>query len=274
MSDHPFDSPMKNPDQLPVEPKKIGNLRLIRNRIIAGLFVLLPIFVTYIVIKWLYDTIGTVMINPVRDLLLQIWGLDENNVFISSAAFLVAFGMIVGVLFICGMFFRSRLHRFVDWVLYKVPGVNSIYKAVSNVVEAISQTQEQDENKFKRVVLIKFPHPGCKVPAFVTSECRDISTGKNILCIYVPTTPIPTSGYMLLIPEEEVTPVNWDLQETLQAIVSGGITVPRTVDYFAKGDENPGLETSQSNGSPTVPSEQKAIPKESDSTSEGRVAEA
>ena len=70
-----------------------------------------------------------------------------------------------------------------------------------------------------------------KVPAFVTSECRDLNNGRTILCVYVPTTPVPTSGYMILVPEEEVVAVNWDLEETLQAIVSGGITVPPDVIY-------------------------------------------
>ena len=56
--------------------------------------------------------------------------------------------------------------------------------------------------------------------------------GKTILCVYVPTTPIPTSGYMLMLPEDDVTELSWSLDETLQAIVSGGITVPEKVDYF------------------------------------------
>jgi uncharacterized membrane protein len=72
-----------------------------------------------------------------------------------------------------------------------------------------------------------------KAPAFVTSECLEETTGKVILCVYVPTTPVPTSGYMLMIPEEDVVTLNWDLEETLQAIVSGGITVPPRVTYHA-----------------------------------------
>jgi uncharacterized membrane protein len=80
-------------------------------------------------------------------------------------------------------------------------------------------------------VLIEFPHPGMKAPAFVTSECKEETTGKVILCVYVPTTPVPTSGYMLMIPEEDVVELNWDLEETLQAIVSGGIKVPANVTY-------------------------------------------
>jgi uncharacterized membrane protein len=70
-----------------------------------------------------------------------------------------------------------------------------------------------------------------RVPAFVTSSCRDAKTQRTILCVYVPTTPIPTSGYMLLVPEEEVTDLDWELDETIQAVVSFGLTAPPIVRY-------------------------------------------
>ena len=222
-----------------IKPKKPTALRIIRNRLIAGLFVVLPFVVTWIVVKWLYDSIVSWIIGPVANWLLRIYypeviaeGQDPNSWVISFLAFLAAFGLVLGVLFIAGMFFRSRTHRLVDWFFSTVPGVNTIYNAVRNVFEAISRTQSA-EQQFKRVVLVQFPHPGMKVPAFVTSECTDLNTKRKILCVYVPTTPVPTSGYMLLVPEEEVVAVNWDLQETLQAIVSGGITVPDEVIYDA-----------------------------------------
>jgi uncharacterized membrane protein len=113
----------------------------------------------------------------------------------------------------------------------KVPFVTTIYKAVRNVFVALRQ-DPSDTARFKRVVLVKFPHPGMRVPGFVTSSCKDEATGKIILCVYVPTTPIPTSGYMLLVPEDEITDLPWDLNETLQAIISGGISVPPKVNYY------------------------------------------
>lgn len=220
--------------------------RIIRNRIIAGLVVVLPLFITWIVIKWLYDTLVTLLIGPIRDMLIRIWypvpeegdavvpldgmGNEVNDWLISGAASVAAFVLVLGLLFIAGMFFQSRIHRFVDWFLSSVPGVKTIYTAVKNVVDAF-QTSAQGTEQFKRVVLVKFPHSGMKAPAFVTSEIRDSNNDRTILCIYVPTTPIPTSGYMLLVPEEEVVPLDWDLQETLQAIVSGGISVPDQVRY-------------------------------------------
>jgi uncharacterized membrane protein len=130
---------------------------------------------------------------------------------------------------IAGVFAKSRLLSATEWVLEKVPGVNMIYRVVSNVFEGISKSQ--DIKEFKRVVLIEFPHPGIRAPAFVTSECTDSNTGKTILCVYVPTTPVPTSGYMLLIPEEKVWALDWNLEETLQAVVSGGMTVPKKISW-------------------------------------------
>ena len=210
-------------------------LRLFRNRFIAGLFVVLPIFITYALLKWLYDLFYSAALEPIMYQLRRLWGLEDPAAdpswYITLLLSSVALLLVITVIYIAGMFFRSRLHHFVNWVLLNVPGVKTVYSAVSKVFDAISNSQ-QDENKFKRVVLVPFPHQGMKAPAFVTSECTDVTTGRTILCVYVPTTPVPTSGYMLLIPQEEVVDLNWDLEETLQAIVSGGITVPKKVSYL------------------------------------------
>ena len=211
---------------------KPGLFRLLRNRVIAGLFVVLPLYITYAVIKWLYVTLYSVALSPISYFLRQAWrpGEERPSWLLETLSALAALALVLGILFVAGMFFRSRLHRTVDWVLLNVPGVNTVYSAVSKVFNAISTSQDEQE-KFKRVVLVQFPHPGMKAPAFVTNECRDEQTGKTVLCVYVPTTPVPTSGYMLLVLEDDVVELNWDLEETLQAIVSGGITVPATVTF-------------------------------------------
>lgn len=223
------------------------NIRHIRNRVIAGVFVVLPIFITYAVIRWLYDTLYVYALGPIGQVLQGTFfqseevkmatetvsgAIDVDNgviggVFLSSLSLISLFL----ILYVAGMFAQSRLHRFFNWILLNVPGVKTIYAAVSNVFDAVSGSQGVRD--FKRVVLIEFPHPGIKAPAFVTSECTDLGSGENILCVYVPTTPIPTSGYMLMVREKDVVPLNWDIEETLQGIVSGGITVPKNVTYNA-----------------------------------------
>lgn len=226
---------------------------VLRNRVIAGFVVALPVIITFIIVKWLYDFLAKDVIVYTAEKLQQIWmsntlpetGSEQVDQLIQAPWFVeyvlapvTAIVLIIGLLFMLGMIFRSRWHRFFNWFMSNVPGVGVIYKSVSNVVDSI-RTSKTDTANFQRVVLVKFPHPGIKVPAFVTSSTIDSNTGKEILCIYVPTTPLPTSGYMLMVPAEEVTEISWDLQETLQAIVSGGITVPESVEYtIGVVDEN------------------------------------
>ncbi len=198
---------------------------------IAGLFVLLPIYITYAVVKWLYVILYDYAIGPIASFIREYTFKDAAipGYILHGVSVILAMFVVLSILMIAGVFAKSRLLSATEWVLEKVPGVNMIYRVVSNVFEGISKSQ--DTREFKRVVLIEFPHPGIRAPAFVTSECTDSNTGKMILCVYVPTTPVPTSGYMLLIPEEKVWALDWNLEETLQAVVSGGMTVPKKISW-------------------------------------------
>lgn len=210
---------------------KTSEWRRLRNRLITGLFVLLPIYITYVIVKWLYETLYYYAIGPIAGFIRDFTFKDAAipGYFLYGLSVVLAMFVVLSILMIAGVFAKSRLLSVAEWFLHKVPGVSTIYRVVSNVVEAISKSAETPD--FKRVVLIEFPHPGLKAPAFVTSECTETTTGKTILCVYVPTTPVPTSGYMLLVPEESVVPLDWGLEETLQAVVSGGITVPKKVTW-------------------------------------------
>ena len=220
------------------EGRFAGEVRVLRNRVLTGLLVVLPFFITYAVVQWLYLVLYNYALRPIAAVLnaaiLKEYSLGDENLPLSATVVtsILAFFVVLAILYVAGIFARTRLHRLVDWVMMTVPGVSTIYRVVSKVFNAISASQSSPE--FKRVVLIEFPHPGIKVPGFVTSECQDTNSGQTILCVYVPTTPVPTSGYMLMVPESEVVPLTWNLEETLQAIVSGGITVPKQVTYFKK----------------------------------------
>jgi len=205
----------------------------IRNRIIEGLLLVLPFAITYWVIAWLYQTFRGLILDAVIAKVVEVVfgvGVEPPEFFVNFVAPAIAILVVLFGLYVLGMFLHSRIHRLFDWVVLHVPGVTVIYASVRKMFATL-QSQRQAQ-KFQRVVLVPFPHPGMKVPAFVTSSCVDVATGKKILCVYVPTTPVPTSGYMLMLPEEEVTEVSWSLDDTLQAIMSGGISVPEKVEYF------------------------------------------
>jgi uncharacterized membrane protein len=235
-----------------------GAVSSVRARIVSGILFVSPIIITFWIVIWLYRTLDHYVIDPVASVVHQaIFGAHKEAVnvvelvapdgfkyqviaedpeaitmpfFDTYVAPAIALGLVILLLYLIGLFVRTRMRQFVDWTLLRLPVVTVVYNAVRNVFQSIEAQGQMSQ--FKRVVLVAFPHPGMRVPGFVTSTCRDAKTGKRILCIYIPTTPVPTSGYMLLVPEEEVTELDWSLEQTLQAVVSGGISVPESVAYF------------------------------------------
>ena len=132
-----------------------------------------------------------------------------------------------------GLFLRSWVYRTIDWLLLRLPIVATIYKAVQNVVNSLG-SQFRGGADFKRVVLVPFPHPGMRSLALVTNSLRDVTTGRTILTVCVLTGVMPPAGFTLFVPEESVTSIAWSVNETLQAILSGGITAPSTI-HFTEG---------------------------------------
>jgi uncharacterized membrane protein len=143
----------------------------------------------------------------------------------------LAIFLAVGILYILGLIFRSWVYRTLEWFLLHVPIVATIYRAVRNVVESVG-SQLRGEGEFKRVVLVEFPHPGARSLGLVTNSLSDVATGRTILTVCVLTGVMPPTGFTLFVPEESVTNVAWTVNETLQSIVSGGITAPPTIHYF------------------------------------------
>jgi uncharacterized membrane protein len=206
----------------------------VRDRVLGGLLLVLPILITLWVLYWLYTALEYV-IDPLA--LLLLWGARGGQPgtelpawFERYAAPLLA--ILVALLFLYGLgfFVHSRLRRALDWALLRVPVLSAVYDGVRKVFAALEKGPGQ--RRPQRVVLVAFPHPGMRAPAFITSTCRDVETGKALLCVYVPTTPVPTSGYFLMVPEEEVTELNWGPDQALQAIISAGLTAPPEVRYF------------------------------------------
>jgi uncharacterized membrane protein len=183
----------------------------------------------------LYSTLEKYVIDPLA--LLVLWKIRGSQPdvelpfwFETYVAPLLAILVAVLLLYGLGFLVNSRLRRVLDWVLLRLPVISLVYNGIRKVFDALSR--QSGQQRPQRVVLVPFPHPGMRVVAFVTATCRDIETQKVILCVYVPTTPVPTSGYFLLVPEEEVTELNWNSEQALQAIISAGLTAPSEVGYF------------------------------------------
>jgi uncharacterized membrane protein len=213
---------------------------VIRNRFIEGLLFVLPIVVTFYLISWLYSKLDAYVIEPIA--VLVIWKTQflvhsTNELpdwFKNFAAPLISLVLVLLAVYLCGILAHTQFRKRVNQLLLKVPVVSQIYEAVRGVVK-VFEKQEGKPTAY-RMVLVPFPHTGMRLPAIVTATCTDVVTGKRLLCVYVPTTPVPASGFFLMLPEEEATELNWDVQQTMQAIISGGLTAPEQVTYFKQGE--------------------------------------
>jgi uncharacterized membrane protein len=225
----------------PVPPRSVW--ARFRDRLVNGMFLVLPFLITCWVFRWLYVFIESNIVGPVTEFVTWkaktgYFSAEVPYWFEKFAAPAVGIAFLIGSLFLISLFDRTRVHRFFGWLLVHVPVFSWVYNPVRRVFANL-ETQKGENRGHKRpqrMVLVPFPHTGMKVPAIVTGDCRDQLTGKTVLCCYVPTTPVPTSGYFLLVPEAEVTELNWDTEQTLQAIISGGLTTPPEISYFRAHD--------------------------------------
>jgi uncharacterized membrane protein len=219
-------------DSVP-EPKR---RRGIRDRIVGGLLLAMPLLLTLWVILWLYSILEQKVIDPLVGMLLWKlkWTTSSTDLpywFETYAAPAIAIVLALALLICLDLLSDTGLHRGISWTLRRVPLFSHIYNPIQQVFQSLEQGA--DKPVAQRMVLVTFPHPGVKLPAFVTGSCRDVDTQRVVLCVYVPTTPVPTSGFFLLVPEEEVTELNWNTEQTLQAVMSGGLSCPREVSYFS-----------------------------------------
>ena len=189
---------------------------------LTGLAVTVPIGLTLYILFFLIDIMdGLLKIIPLRyhpDTLLGIH--------------IPGLGTIVTVIliFICGLITASyvgnRIVQSGEDLLYRIPFVRNIYQAIKR----FSDTMVMDRrSSFKRVVLVEFPRKGLYTIGFVTGK-PDLEfkkePGDNYTSVFLPTTPNPTSGYLIIVPEDELVEVHMSVEEALTYIISVGIVTP------------------------------------------------
>jgi uncharacterized membrane protein len=218
-----------------------------RKRIVSGLLVCLPIVITCWIVYWIFLTLERFLLNPLAAVVHRLHGWMRNypafqelelpDWWYNIASPVLAILLMIAALYVLGLVVRSWIYRTVDWLLLHVPIVATIYRAVRNVVDSLG-SQFRSGADFKRVVLVEFPHPGTRSLGLVTNSLRDEVTGQTILTVCVLTGVMPPAGFTLFVPEESVTNIEWSVNETLQAILSGGLTVPPTI-HFTRGLTTP-----------------------------------
>ena len=193
-----------------------------RKYLIAGLLVWLPVGVTILVIKLLVETMDrTLLLLPPAWRPAELLGFDIPGL---GVALSVSVVFATGVVF--ANFLGRRLMAFWEALLARIPLVRTIYTAVKQVTETLFSSSSQS---FRQVLLVEYPRRGIWSIGFQTNtELGEVQakTGEEVLAIFVPTTPNPTSGFVLMVPRKDVVALDMSVDEGLKMIVSMGVVVP------------------------------------------------
>lgn len=204
------------------QSQKWSPVKGLRNSFLTGLIVALPLFVTVAGISWIVGGVDTYVIglipfswrvNPWVDLILDIPGLGLIIVMIS----LVVLG------YFASNFIGTSIIKAGERLLARVPIVSNVYNFFKQIVSTIAQ---QNDRSFKEVCLIEYPRKGVWAIAFVTAKLQGAPAeklGKDYVCVFVPTTPNPTSGFLLFVKRKDIKILDMTPEEGAKMIISGGM---------------------------------------------------
>lgn len=194
----------------------------LRRNFFAGLLVVLPLVITIWIIGWMVQLLelGIELLPPFLrpDHVLPVYVPGLNAA--------VSLAMIVLLGFLVSSVLSQRISRYFSEVLLRIPVFRGVYSAVKRLVEAILLPAHPD---FNRVVLVEYPRKGVYAIGLMTGvtegEVQEV-TAARVINVFVPTTPNPTSGYYVLVPEEDVIQLKMSVEEAFKLVMSGGIVTP------------------------------------------------
>ncbi len=189
----------------------------IRRKFFTGLIILLPTVVTIYIFYRIFVSVDDIL----KPLVLRYPFLDIPGLGVLSVVLIV---LLTGVF--AGNLFGRTIISWLETVVFRIPLFSRMYIAIKQLSEVFLK---QERTVFKRTILVQYPRPGIYVVAFVTStwRCKD-ETGeeRSFVNVFLPTTPNPTSGLFLMIPEEEAIPFDYTIEEALKLVISGGAVLP------------------------------------------------
>ena len=204
---------------MPGKKVKKSLVSRLRNYFLTGAVVLVPIAVTFYLTLFIIKISTNILpkeINPNNYLPIDIPGLE----------ILISFIIITFIGWLSLSFLGKKIFELINNLLKRIPILRTIYSAIGQMTETFTET----DKKKKSVVLIEYPRKGSWAVGFATKENKSqISkkTNRNLINVFVPTTPNPTSGFLLMFPKEEVIYLDMTFEEASKFIVSAGTSNPK-----------------------------------------------
>lgn len=201
----------------------------LRNTFLAGIFTLLPVVITFFIFVWLFKGFTNFLLPYIK------MSEDFFEIILSpSTRRILSFVLLCIIIFLIGLFaknyFGKKIFYFFEYILKKIPVVKTIYLSSKQIIGAFQNANGQN---FSKVVLIEYPRKGIYTVAFVTSQNTkyfDRFTNKKCFSVFVPTTPNPTSGYIVIVPEEDVYILDMSIEEGFKYAISAGLVIPEITE--------------------------------------------
>ena len=206
---------------------------------LTGLLTLLPIWLTWVVVKFVFVLLSDISRPLVEPMSHQIAASFPDATGWFNAQWVQATIALVATLLVIlavGVLTRRVIgQRLLGWferLVLRIPLASTIYTSARQLLD-ILQTKPGNT---QRVVLVDFPHKEMKSVGLVTRVLKEQGTGRELAAVYVPTTPNPTSGYLEIVPIELLTPTDWTVDQAMSFIISGGAVAPESVPFTRDAD--------------------------------------
>jgi uncharacterized membrane protein len=213
---------------------KHPSLRKAQRYILTGVLTVIPLWFTYAVFEFFLRHLSQIGQPWARVLSRQIeksWPQVANWILADWFQNTLAVILTVLALYILGWIATRVIGRRIidlfELIIHRIPLVQSVYGAIKKFISVLQTKPEE----LQRVVLIEFPSRDMKTIGFVTRVMADARTGKQLAAVYVPTTPNPTSGYIEIVPVENLVATDWTMDQAMTFIISGGAVAPDHIKY-------------------------------------------
>jgi uncharacterized membrane protein len=198
----------------------------IKQNMIAGLLVIIPIGLTYIVMAFVIGKLDKLMAPVVTWIILRLQIPLPEDFHLPGLGFILICFFIFIVGLVTANFLGKQLVRAWDYLMHQVPFVRGIYKTIQKVVVTISRP---GKSPFKQMVLVRYPHPSSRMIGLIScDEHGEVTsrTGEDLVNVFLPLLPNVTLGFMLILPRDQIVPLKMTREEGIKYLMSFGIVVP------------------------------------------------
>ena len=210
-----------------------GFLQRAQRYLITGVLTVIPLWITWVVFDFIFSQLssfGTPWVRALTEGLSN--GAPASKPWpYSWLQSILAIALTLAILYLLGwlstLIVGRKLIGFIDRVMSYIPMAHSVYGSTKKLLSALQQKPEN----VQRVVLINFPSSDMRSVGLVTRTLIDSDTGRELAAVYVPTTPNPTSGYLEIVPVEDLVPTDWSIDEAMSFIISGGAVGPDNIIF-------------------------------------------